>query len=117
MRYLFLLILSLTSGASVFAQDKKASPCDSTVYVANTMTPNGDGINEMLIPVFESRSPHEFTFVIFNRWGQEVFRTSDLRNGWTGGKENEGVYYWTLKYRYEKDGEEFSCNGNVTLLK
>ena len=67
----------------------------------NTFTPNGDGFNDLFIPiknVFISR----VEFKVFNRWGNLVFETEDPILNWNGDNfSNEplsdGTYYYTSK--------------------
>jgi len=94
-------------------------PCDDAfIFIPNAFTPNGDGMND----VFRVRSVNidRLTFVVYNRWGQEVFRTGDISFGWDGtfkGKEMPpDVYAWYV----EADcigGERFMQKGNVTLIR
>ena len=74
------------------------APADGlyTLYIPNSFTPNGDGIND----VFKITSfipCDSYTLIIYNRWGEEVFKTYDPLNvGWDGVsnglKVSEGVY-------------------------
>ena len=88
------------------------------VFVPNAFTPNGDGKNDILYvrgEVIES-----VVFKIYDRWGEKVFETTDLSQGWDGtfrGQPCEpGVYDYHLQVtclglkRYFK-------KGNVTLLR
>ena len=79
------------------------SPSDGfyTLYVPNTFTPNGDGNNETF-KIFSEIPCDEYTLQIFNRWGEEVFKTEDPLNvGWDGFYKGqiaaEGVYVYLLK--------------------
>jgi gliding motility-associated-like protein len=65
------------------------------IYLPNAFTPNGDGLNDLYrgIPVGIS----QFNYLkIFNRWGEQIFYTTDYRKGWDGlwnGKQqNSGVF-------------------------
>lgn len=51
-------------------------------YVPNTLTPNGDGINEL----FKGYGIGIDSYVlrVFNRWGELLFETNDLSEGWDG---------------------------------
>ena len=73
----------------------------------NTFTPNGDGKNEKFHPYKPYRFVTRIEFRVFNRWGEEVFRTEDPEIGWdgtdqkTGKPLREGVYLYAGHY-FEK---------------
>ena len=83
------------------------------VSLANAFTPNGDGKNDVFHVV--SVGPHTILrFVVYNRYGMEMFSTNNESQGWDGtygGVPQEiGTYTYKLRYRcgetlYEKDGE------------
>jgi len=84
------------------------SPADGlyTLYIPNSFTPNGDGNNELFI--MSAVIPCDtYSLSIFNRWGQEVFRTDDpLGVGWDGKYKGEpaaeGVYVFKLTGTYSQ---------------
>jgi gliding motility-associated-like protein len=86
---------------------------DGTVNLPNIFTPNGDGDNDSFVP-FEA-FPGKWNLTIFNRWGTEVFTTSNLSKGWNGEESPAGTYYWILQPRDGQQGE--SRSGYVTLLR
>jgi gliding motility-associated-like protein len=53
------------------------------IYVPNTFTPNGDGINDVFKPVGRDIVSYEIS--VFNRFGQLVFSTNDMGEYWDGG--------------------------------
>lgn len=54
-------------------------------YVPNTFTPDNDNYNEVFLPVFTSGyDPYDYTLLIFNRWGELIFESHDVRFGWDG---------------------------------
>jgi gliding motility-associated-like protein len=60
-------------------------------------------------------------FRIFDRWGNEVFQTTDPSTGWDGNLSNgqavpAGVYVWVVD-AYCPNGQRFKKSGNVTLLR
>jgi gliding motility-associated-like protein len=67
---------------------------DHLVYVPNTFTPDGDGINDTWAP--SVRGARLFELRLFDRWGREVFSTTDPRAVWSGDGEEQGVYHYTL---------------------
>ena len=81
---------------------------------ANIFTPNGDGLNDYFeIPAM----PAEFctaTFAnirIFNRWGKEVYSSTDNKFKWDGKGMNDGVYFYVIDYRTT------TYKGSVTLVR
>ncbi len=88
------------------------------VYVANIFTPNGDGSNDLLY--VHSQNVSEFSFKIYNRWGNMVFESSSLNTGWDGkykGKEcPAGVYFYVAGITFE-NGLSTTKTGNVTLMR
>lgn len=81
-------------------------------------TPNFDRLNDE----FKGFVHHftSFELVVYNRWGQEVFRSDNKYNGWDGtfqGKEcPSGVYSWSLRGQ-DESGEKVKKAGTVTLLR
>ena len=94
---------------------------ESELIIPNAFTPNDDGLNDefnILNPIFYPI----FSFEIYNRWGQQVFATSDVTRGWDGnydGKPQEiGMYVWMVSYeKANQPGEVFVLRGTVTLLR
>ncbi|MCB0656724.1 MAG: gliding motility-associated C-terminal domain-containing protein [Saprospiraceae bacterium] len=67
----------------------------------NTFTPNGDGHNDLYMPI-TYRFITRIEMRIFNRWGGLVFETTDPQINWDGTSTSgktlaEGVYYYTCK--------------------
>lgn len=86
-------------------------------FAPNSFTPNGDGTND----IFEIRgmSVYRPTLRVFNRWGVEVHRTSNLY--WTGDGGSgyyceNGVYNWIIEYK-DKFGQNKQESGYVTLIR
>ena len=76
----------------------------------NVFTPNGDGANEKFVPFKPYRFVPKIEMQIFNRWGEEVFKTEDPDINWDGkdqktGKEcSEGVYLYAGFYYEQHQG-------------
>jgi gliding motility-associated-like protein len=95
-----------------------------SVFIPNTFTPNGDGLNDVFYPRGKGIA-YVSTFRIFNRWGELVFERSnfslnDEQNGWDGtykGKQlAPDVYMYTISSRCA-NGEIIEWKGDVTLVK
>ncbi|MCX6280101.1 MAG: gliding motility-associated C-terminal domain-containing protein [Bacteroidetes bacterium] len=90
-------------------------------YIPNSFTPNGDGVNDNFKIIglpFENITL--FNLQIFNRWGQSVFYTNDIRDSWDG-KQNgeycpEGYYVWVIYYEDNKKTKT-SNKGTLMLLR
>ena len=71
------------------------------IVLPNTITPNGDGMNDALI-IPEILEYPGSELIIFNRWGDEVYRTPDYKNDWDGfWQENSellpvGTYFYIV---------------------
>jgi gliding motility-associated-like protein len=95
------------------------------IFVPTAFSPDGDGINDLLL-VYGSKQVVEIkSFLIFNRWGEQVFQVygfqpEDTNAGWDGthrGREaNAGVYVYMLEVEY-LDGETRIYSGDVLLMK
>lgn len=96
---------------------------DLTIFVANAFTPNGDDHNDVFRPSILGVQADWYEFMVFDRWGLLVFRTSDPNEAWNGGMSNAGdvlpndVYVWTLKAKDQFTPEKQELIGTVTLVK
>ncbi len=88
------------------------------IFVPNAFTPDGDGRNDIFY--VRGNAIDEMYIAVFNRWGEKVFESNSLENGWDGtykGKElppDVFGYYLELKCL---NGEEYFKKGNVTLIR
>jgi gliding motility-associated-like protein len=88
------------------------------IVIPNTFTPNGDGVNDVFSILINAGIKIKL-FKIFNRWGNEVYHTSDITQYWDGLSKNTmvpvGVYYWILEG--ETDSKRYTRSGSVTVLR
>lgn len=88
------------------------------VYLPTGFTPNGDGTNDVLY--IRSNFVTEVYLTIYDRWGEKLFETNDVKNGWDGtfkGKQlDQGVYGYYMTFRCNNGQESFK-KGNITLLR
>jgi len=74
----------------------------SDFVIPNIITPNNDGSND----TFKIKGLENYPgtqVLVFNRWGNEVFRGNNYTNDWDGSQLNEGTYYYLVS-RKEKSG-------------
>lgn len=68
---------------------------ENQVIVPNVITPNGDGINDYLAIKGLEYYPNS-SIDIYDRWGKEVYSSSNYANNWDGGNQSDGVYFYIL---------------------
>jgi len=89
------------------------------LLIPTAFSPNKDGYNDIFRVLNDNIE--EFTMLVFNRWGEKVYETSDIRDGWDGSykdvAQDVGVYVWNVSYRLRGDSKRQSQSGNVTLVK
>lgn len=89
------------------------------IVIPNAFTPNGDLINDLLLPLKVNNAIFK-EFIVIDGTGRRVFQTQSLGSGWdgriNGTPAKEGVYFCQLTY-IDARGEEKRTNGNVTLLR
>jgi gliding motility-associated-like protein len=90
-----------------------------TVFVPKAFSPNGDGINDKLIPNFVGLKELKL-FRIYNRAGQVVFESSNAGDGWDGNTNGNpqpvDTYMWVVE-AISKYGAPIRETGLVTLLR
>ncbi len=91
---------------------------ETTFFVPNIFSPNNDQLNDVLY--VRGKGIKELQFIVYDRWGKEVFSTTSQENGWDGkfnGKElNPATFIYYIKVK-TYDGKIIEKKGNVTLVK
>lgn len=91
-----------------------------TLYMPTGFTPNGDGKNDVFRPLNVVKA-EQFEFRVFNRWGQQVFATSNPSFGWNGtvnGKpQDTGAYVWMLRYTNRITKKVVERKGSFMLIR
>lgn len=96
--------------------------CDPVIFVPNAFTPDDDGINDVFKPFVNNVI--QYNFRVYNRRGQEVFKSEDSESGWDGRYNGEeapiGVYAYRINYTgldFEGIKVKKKVMGIVTLLR
>jgi gliding motility-associated-like protein len=88
------------------------------VYIPNSFTPNGDGLNDFF--AVSTVNVVDFEILIFDRWGELIFQSKDKRFQWDGKYNNEiiedGVYVYKVHYT-SVNGDDVHNIGHVSLLR
>lgn len=91
---------------------------DGVLYVPNTFTPNGDGINDFFVTL--GKDVDEFQMFIFDRWGLLIFETTDMNVHWDGTFKGAPVpidtYVWKIDYSdFQKNF--YNLIGHVNVVR
>lgn len=95
---------------------------DVSIYVPNTFTPNEDGLNETFVPFTVGIDPDRYEFWVFDRWGNLIFYTDDLNEGWNGCVLGSSklcqidTYVWKIKCVDVLD-KKHNLIGHVNLIR
>ncbi|SDE50390.1 gliding motility-associated C-terminal domain-containing protein [Dyadobacter soli] len=107
--------LGCTGSATVNLSIKR----QESIAIPTAFSPNGDGKNEVLIPVVNDIESIRY-FRIYNRWGQLVFFTDQLNTGWDGSFKGATAISGTYVYEIEgisTKGRVINKRGAVMLLQ
>jgi gliding motility-associated-like protein len=92
---------------------------DFILYVPNAFSPNGDFVNDVLRLTQGGFTKVNY-FRIYNRFGQQLFYTTDIKDVWDGTHNGQpaeqGVYFWQAAAT-KIDGTQLKLKGDVTLLR
>ncbi len=94
--------------------------CPSYILFPNAFTPNNDGLNDLYKPSVVG-TLQSYELIIYNRYGQTVFRSKDPNEGWNGIFKNSnkpmvGSYVWLCRYRFN-GGQPLQEKGTFTLIR
>jgi len=92
---------------------------DSRVVIPSAFTPNNDGLNDTLFLITIGMK-ELIEFKIFNRWGEVVFETQDLKQGWDGNFKEEPQEIGRYVYYYIAEtltGDRKEGKGDIALLR
>ena len=91
------------------------------VYVPNSFSPNGDGLNDVFLPKGEGIS--EYLMEIYDRWGNLIFISDDINKGWDG-TANDGtevsmqdVYVYVIDIVSSAKKQSFTYRGVIKLIR
>lgn len=91
-------------------------------FVPNTFTPNGDELNNFFQPIFTfGYDPQNYSFYIYNRWGELLFESHDTKIGWDGTYGDKQVendtYIWKLEFKEKLKENKHLKVGHVNVFK
>lgn len=94
------------------------------VYIPNAFTPGSDGVNDYFEPVFSDKYQlKSYELVIMNRWGEEVFRSTDPKHAWNGSVKGGEYYVHNDAFNYTLKVSDYETSifrvytGTVNVLR
>ncbi len=95
------------------------------VFVPNSFSPDGDGINDVFLPVISGLDENNPDYVlrVFNRWGTVIFESTDYTEPWIGDVKDgdyfaaDGMYYWTLQVKLRERESTKELQGYLFVIR
>jgi gliding motility-associated-like protein len=111
--------LKVTSTDNCIADSTITVKVLTNTYIPNAFTPNADNVNDVFrIPPTAALRNLQY-FIVFNRYGNKIFETTDITKGWDGTyqgtKSGMGAYTYMIK-AFDNKGEVF-LKGTVLLIR
>jgi gliding motility-associated-like protein/uncharacterized repeat protein (TIGR01451 family) len=116
--------LTITNGVTVNSTENDTNPLDNSdtdmnqinpFFIPNAITPDGDGKND----TFEIKGLSKFAqneIVIFNRYGDHVFKQNNYENGWDAPGLTAGTYFYVLT-GVDAQGKKHEFKGWIQVIK
>lgn len=115
---IYTVVISTTDGCSVSREIKVTIESDFEIFIPDIFSPNGDGQNDMLY--VRGIGIKDMIFKIYDRWGEKVFESNNILNGWDGMYKgyllNNAVFVYDLKASLS-NGKTINKHGDITLIK
>jgi gliding motility-associated-like protein len=120
--YLVELIVTNNSGCVDTVSNFVYVEEETIFYVPNSFTPDGNEVNNVFQPVFSEGYDSDFySLRIFNRWGEVVFETTEVLEGWDGTYKGylspDGTYVWSISFKAATTDFVYRYEGHVTLIR
>ena len=95
------------------------------IFIPNAFTPDNNGVNDSFLPLGQGYDAVEYEFLVFNRWGEVVFKTNDPNEPWIGQNNqvggyhyvNDGVYMYSVTALGYHDISSQVFRGSVTIVR
>jgi gliding motility-associated-like protein len=114
--------LSISNACINLKIDTFISACPEQIAFAlpTAFSPNNDGINDFFRLLYISPLYNFENIRIYNRWGEEIFNSTDPNFSWNGNYENNGVPLGTYMYQLELIDSSLNHqihSGNVSVIQ
>ena len=86
-----------------------------TARFPNIITPNGDGVNDVID--FNAYKFDEMEFILFDRWGNERYRSKDISKPFDADGYHDGTYYYIIQYLSTCTGKQEQSKGFISVYR
>lgn len=122
--YIIMLIVSDANGCLDTTRGYIYVYPQFVLWIPNSFTPDLDGNNEVFKPLGDGYYTKDYFMAIYDRWGRELFYTTNFDEGWGGTINNrqdnavevQGTYVYLINIR-DRGGKKYSYKGTVTLIR
>ncbi len=96
---------------------------DFVMYVPNVFTPDNDGVNDAWHVVGRDVNPSDFSVMIYNRWGELVYESTEIEDVWLGEDQGgahyvaNGVYFYEIIAVSLSTAVRHNLQGHINLLR
>ncbi len=102
--------------------DVKFKQCtDCAIEIPTAFTPNNDGKNDVFKVLTSCFLINKFDLQVYNRWGQKIFETKEVTQGWEGNIKDKpldsGTYIYQLQYKKSGTNTIVRKSGTVVLIR
>lgn len=108
-------VLETTTGSCYRIDTLTVTSCQPTLYIPNAFSPNNDNVNDLFLP--KGVQVFNYNLTIYNRWGQLVFETKDINQGWDGNGFGLDIYFYNVTYSDKENTTTYQKSGNLTLIR
>lgn len=94
---------------------------DTHLFIPNAFTPDGDGVNDTFMALYNGNDISHFTMEVYDRWGGRIFRSENILVGWDGKKNGRdcsgGVYVYKIVFSVDSVPGNQERVGTVMLVR
>ncbi len=110
---------TLSDACGSYGDTINVSVDNCEIWLPSAFTPNGDNKNDISRVMGTLQHFKDFSFGIYNRYGQRVFYTQDIYTGWdgtfNGTPQDIGTYFYMINYSL--NGKKKMMKGDLTLIR
>lgn len=91
------------------------------IWVPEVITPNSDFYNDVFLPDLTTwNAINKHSIIVYNRWGEKVWESSNFPEGWDGKLNGnyvaDGTYFWVLEVYYGPTNVKQVLQGSLTIV-